>query len=342
MSGDSMSLTKGKIQSRFLPGLALVALLAVSIFTAVAVQANFAIPAQSARPPITGEWRIEFTRENPEEVQLPMLRASRGHNQNWGHGVLIRDLQGLSREEALHSAIDVKLRLAREAGVFELAGSFHDGKGSGRWTLTPSESFISAMSSRGYLNLSEDNLFAAAMARLSISTIDDLKAAGYQQLSFDELVEANIFEVTGKSIRDLQAAGFDKLPFKKLVEARIFKVDADFAREIEALGFGKQSFDKLVEMRVHKISREYANEMRAAGFNQLSLDELIEFKIFKVTPEFVAELKAEGFTSLAPEQLVELRVHNVDIDFIRRVKAKGFPNITLDELVEMRMFGKAR
>ena len=337
-----MSINKGETLSRFWPGLALIALLVVSIFTAVAVQANFAMPSQNARLPITGEWRIEFTRENFDEVQLTMLRTSRGHNQNWGHEVLIRELQGLSREEALHSAIDVKLRLAREAGVFELVGSFRDGKGSGRWTLTPNENFVSAMSSRGYLNLTEDNLFSAAMANMSISAIDDLKASGYQQLSFDELVEAHIFKVTSESIRDMQAAGFDKLPFKKLVEARIFKVDAEFAREIEALGFGKQSFDKLVEMRVHKISREYANEMRAAGFNRLSLDELIEFKIFKVTPEFVSELKAEGFSSLSPEQVVELRVHNVDIDFIRRVKAKGFPNITLDELVEMRMFGKAR
>jgi hypothetical protein len=341
-TGDSMSVTKGEIQPRFLFGVALIVLLAFSIFTVAAARAEFALQTPSARGPITGEWRIEFTRENPEEVQLTMLRSTGSHAKNWGHGVLVRDLQGLSREEALHSAINVTLRLTREAGVFELAGSFRDGKGTGQWTLTPNEKFVSGMSSRGYANLSDDNLFAAAMANLSISSIDELKAAGYDQLSFDQLIEANIFKITGESIRDLQAAGFDKLPFEKLVEARIFNVDGAFAREIEALGFGKQSFAKLVGMRVHKVSREYADEMRALGFNRLSLDQLIEFKIFKVTPQFIAELKAEGFSSVSPEQVVELRVHHVDIDFIRSVKAKGFPNVTLDELVEMRIFGKAK
>ena len=93
---------------------------------------------QSAHAPITGEWRIEFTRKDPEEVQLTM---SLGKSQNWGDGIKISELQGLPRE-AMNSPVAVTLRLVRDAGTFELVGSFRDGKGSGRFTLTPDQSFF--------------------------------------------------------------------------------------------------------------------------------------------------------------------------------------------------------
>jgi hypothetical protein len=290
------------------------------------------------RAPITGEWRIEFTRKNPDEVQLSMSLGAGATHQNWGNGIAISELQGLSRE-AMTSAVDVTLRLVRDAGTFEMVGSFRDGKGSGRFTLTPDEGFVAALASHGYTNLSDSNLFSAAMSGLKIASIDELKASGYDQLTFNNLIESALFKITPASIADLRAAGFDRLPFNKLVEASIFKVDGAFARETEAQGFGKLPFNKLVEMRVHKITPEYMNEIRQMGFTDLSLDRLVELKIFKVTPQFVNEVRAAGFASVTPQQLVNLRIFKIDTDFIRRAKAQD-PNITVEKLVEMRIFEK--
>jgi hypothetical protein len=302
---------------------------------------NNSTASQAQRAPITGEWRIEFTPKNPDEVQLSMtLGTGTGtKSQNWSNSIAIRELQGLSREQAMNSAVDVTLRLVRDAGTFELVGSFRDGKGSGRFTLTPDAGFFSALDSRGYPNLSDNNVFSAAMSGLKIASIDELKAAGYDQLTFNNLIESALFKITSASIADLRAAGFEGLPFNKLVEASIFKVDGAFASQVEAQGFGKLPFSKLVEMRVHKITPEYVNEIRQMGFSNLTLDRLVELKIFKVTPEFVNDVRAAGFASVTPRQLVNLRIFKLDLDFIRRAKAQD-PNITVERLVEMRIFEK--
>src|SRR5215471_11451197 len=255
--------------------------------------------------PITGEWSIEFTRKDPDEVQLNM---SRGSSHNWGNGIKISEVQGLSRDYATAPAANVTLRIVREAGTFELIGSFRDGKGSGRFTLIPNDSFFSSLSARGYQNLSEDNVFSAAMSGLKVSSVDELKAAGYDRLTFNNLIESAIFKINAASIADLRSAGFEQLPFNKLVEASIFKVDANFVRETQSLGLGSVPFEKLVEMRVQQITPEFINQFRQLGFNDLTLNGLVELKIFKVSPEFVNEMRAAGFTSITPRQLVNLRI----------------------------------
>jgi len=290
---------------------------------------------QGQRGAITGDWRIEFTRQKPDEVQLTMTY---GKSQNWGNGTKISEVQGLSSDYATGAA-NVTLHIVRDAGTFELAGSFREGKGSGRFTLTPNDGFFSALASRGYTNLTDNNVFAAAMSGLKISSVDELKGAGYDQLTFDNLIESALFKINSASIADLRSAGFDRLPFNKLVEASIFKVDSNFARETENLGFGKLPFEKLVELRVHKITPEYINQVRQMGFTDLNLDRLVELKIFKVTPEFVNEMHAAGFTSITPQQLVNLRIFKIDADFIRKAKATD-PNITVEGLVDMRIFEK--
>lgn len=295
--------------------------------------------AQSARAPINGEWRIEFTRKDPNEVQLTMILGERPKSQNWGSGIQISEVQGLSRDYATGTVPNVTLRIVREAGTFELSGSFRDGKGSGRFTLTPNESFFAALATRGYTNLSDNNVFSAAMSGLKISSIDELKAAGYNQLTFENLIESALFHITPAQIADLRSAGFDNLPFNKLVEASIFKVDGNFARQAESFDFGKQPFNKLIELRVHKITPEYLAEIQQLGFADLSLQKVIEFKIFKVTAQFANEMRAAGFTSITPQQLVNLRIFKIDADFARQAKSQN-PNVTIEDLVEKRIFEK--
>ena len=266
-----------------------------------------AVTSGQSRAPITGEWRIEFTRKNPDEVQLNMTR---GRQNNWGNGIKISEVQGLSRDYATTAAANVTMRIVRDAGTFELTGSFSNGKGEGRFTLTPNDSFFSALAARGYTSLSENQVFSAAMSGLKLSSIDELKSAGYDQLTFDNLIESAIFKITAASIADLRSVGFDHLPFQKLVE-----------------------------LRVHKITPEYINEVRGMGFNDLTLDRLVELKIFKVTPEFVNEIRAAGFAAVTPQQLVQLRIFKIDGDFARKAKGSN-PSITVEDMVEQKIFEK--
>ena len=294
------------------------------------------VTSGQSRAPITGEWSIEFKPKDPDTVQLTMTR---GASHNWSNGIKISEVEGLARDYTSAPAANVTLRIVRDAGTFELVGSFRDGKGSGRFSLTAKDSFFSSLASRGYANLSDDNVFSAAMCGMKISSVDELKSAGYDQLTFDNLIESAIFKIDAASIADLRAAGYDHLPFQKLVEASIFKVDGNFVRETRNFGFGDLPFQKLIELRVHKITPEYINEFRQMGFDDLSLDRLVELKIFQVTAQFVNEIRAAGFPAITTKQLVNLRIFKIDADFARKAKSDN-PNVSVEDLVNMRILEK--
>lgn len=340
INGEKLRLLKSHLRRRaswLLPSAFLVlSFLAV----AFAGSAKFASPGNALQNQTTGEWLADFSRKNPEEVQFTITRRSAGGGEHTtGEGILLSELQGLTREQAFGPRTNVNFRLVRDAGTFLCEGYFHEGKGAGFWTLTINQNFISALRSRGYDNLTDDDLFTAAALDFKIKSIDDLKAAGFDHLTYKELVEANIFKVTSDFIREMSAAGFENLSLKQLVEARIFKIDSQFVKEVEAMGFGRQPLRTLVEMRVHNITPEFIARMRSLGFENLSIRDLTELSVHGITPEFVNSIKAEGFPAISRQEAVELRIFGVDADFIRRVRAKGFNDVSLKQLVELRMHG---
>jgi hypothetical protein len=253
---------------------------------------------------VTATWTAET---NGDKVTMQVVRQKDGFSNSTIHFTLA-ELQGLTMETLAAAKTDVSFKAAREAGTFLFEGYFKAGKGKGFWTLVPNQNFISAMKNRGFDNLSEKDLFFAALSDLNIKLIEDLKSAGYDRLSFDDVLEA-----------------------------AMFKIDSRLISEIQALGFGRQPFETLSEIRIFKITPEFVNEWRAAGFSNISLEELIELKIHKVTPEYLNEIKDEGFPKISPREAAELKIHRVDGDFIRRVKARGFNDVTLEQLVELRI-----
>jgi hypothetical protein len=308
---ETTALESQPVRRKIFIGLFLLASFVAVAMLCVAGSLSFVNPAQAAQAAITGEWLADFNRKNADEVQLTIIRrTARGGNHSSSNGVSLSEFQGLTREQAFGARTDVRFRLVREAGTFDCEGSFREGKGAGFWTLTPNQSFVSAMRARGYDNLTEEDLFSAALFDITIKGIEDLKVAGFDRLSFKQLVEASIFKVNGEFIREMKSAGFENLSLKELVEARIFK-----------------------------ITPEFIKEMRAIGFDHLSLKELTALSIHKVTPEFVNGLKAEGFNSISANEAIELKIHRVDAEFIRRVKAKGFADVTLRQLVDLRING---
>lgn len=293
---------------------------------------------RTAQQPITGEWIASLKTDEADKINLSFhYRSPRGGMNNSGKNFSFGELQGLTREQTAGARTEVNFRLVREAGTFQCEGFFKENRGAGFWTLTTNQNFVAAMRSRGYDNLSENDLFSAAFHDLSAKFIDDLKSAGFDRLTFNELNEASIFRVTPEYIREMKSAGYDNLTIRQLIEARIFKIDSQYIKEVQAMGFGRQTMRELVEMRIHKITPEFISRMRSMGFDNLSFRELTELSVHKVTPEFVSGIKAEGYASISPREAIELKIHRVDADFIRRVKAKGFTDLPLRKLVELRI-----
>jgi len=262
----------------------------------------------------SGDWTASISKDDAKvQLNLEERRNKNGSEHQHGSSYDFSELQGLTREQAL-SGGPVNFSLVREAGKIDFEGSFQNGKGSGTFRFTGNPAFVSAMKSRGFdfvVDDDEDRLFAAATINVCTALADDLASAGFGKLNTDDLFKAAIFKIDSKFMREMKASGFNDLGLEELVKARIFKIDADVVRQVAQMGFQNEPFESLVKMQ-----------------------------IFKVTPEFVTEVRNEGLTNLDIEDIVKLRIFKIDAEFIRKAKADG-ANITVESLVE-RKIGVAR
>lgn len=299
--------------------------------------------AQALQKGIKGEWNAEFDRNKTGEIHFTFQRRTEkgGFNMS-GDNLRVSELQGLAAEARTAAKIEVNFNIVREAGTFACEGYFSEGRGTGFWTLTPSEKFVSDMRARGYDNLTEDDLLSAALHDLTIKFVEDLKNAGYDKLTFQELRRARTHDITLAYIREMKSAGFENLTMEELVRARNHDVDADFVNQAKAMGFERQSLETLIRMRNHDITLAFINEMKSAGFENLSIEGLIRLKNHDVTAGFVNEIKAEGFTDVSAETAIRLKNHDVDREFIRRAKSQGYNNVSLEELIRLRNRGTVK
>ena len=288
------------------------------LFLAAAATTAAWPPHAGAQSVLTGEWTASIHPDAPDRLQLNLeRRTEKGGRSQMGQDYDFAELRGLTREQVRRGGA-VKFSLEREAGTIECEGSFRDGRGSGTFRFTGSQSFVSAMKARGFDFEAdegpkgdgrdhENRLFAAAALNVTTAQADDLLSAGFNRLTVGDLFKAAIFKVDSAFAREMKAAGFPDLGMEDLVKARIFKLDAAFVSEVARMGFAGQPMESLVKMR-----------------------------IFKVTPEFIAEARGEGLTDLSIEDLVKMRIFKIDSAFIRRARADGVP-LEVEELVRRRI-----
>ena len=277
----------------------------------------------AAQATLTGEWTAKVKSETakPEDADKIHLsferRNERGHRSQMGSSYAYSELQGLTREQALRGGA-VRFSLMREAGTIECEGSFQDGRGSGTFRFTGSQSFVAAMKTRGFDfeketsdrgdgREPEHRLFAATTLNITTALADDLLSADFGKLEVGDLFKAAIFKVDSRFMREMKASGFPGLRMEELVKARIFKIDADFLKGAARMDFDKEPFENLVKMR-----------------------------IFKITPEFIAEVRGEGLSGLSMEELVKMKIFNINAEFIRKARAEGAP-LDIEELVRRRI-----
>lgn len=287
-----------------------------SVFT-LAFLVLAAGPSAVAQNVLTGDWKAS-TDNNSDKINLSFERRSeRGGHSQMGMTYDFAELQGLSREQVAGGGA-VRFSLVREAGRIDCEGSFQQGKGSGTFRFTGSQSFVSAMKSRGFdfektsagwdeERGPEDRLFAATTLNVTTALADDLLSAGFGNLDVEDLFKAAIFKVDSKFMREMKASGFPNLGMEELVKARIFKIDADFVGQVTRMGFDREPFESLVKMRIFKVTPEFINEVRGEGLTDLSVEDLVKMRIFKIDGDFIRRAKADG-VPLEVEKLVQRRI----------------------------------
>ena len=297
------------------------------LFLAAAGAAAWPAPA-AAQSVLTGEWTASTDSDDPNKLQLNLeRRTEKGGRSQMGQGYDFTELQGLTREQVRRGGA-VRFSLVREAGTIECEGSFRDGRGSGTFRFTGSQSFVAAMKSRGFdfdENSAasndgrdgrdhENRLFAAAALGVTTALADDLQSAGFGRLDVGDLFKAAIFKVDSKFAREMKEAGFPDLRMEDLVKARIFKIDAAYVSEVGRMGFAGQPMESLVKMRIFKVTPEFISETRGEGLSDLSVEDLVKLKIFKIDSAFIRRAKADG-VPLEIEELVRRRIGVRDRNF---------------------------
>lgn len=260
-------------------------------------------------------WSDKNDRDDPNNIHISFVRRTdNGRNQN-SNSFQYEDLQGLTKEQTQNGKVN--FRLVREAGTIVCEGSFVDGKGSGTFTFTPDQGFITAMSSRGFDFEKQsskhddqdpaERLMTAALVNVTTALADDLLSANFGKLDVDDLFKAAIFKVDGKFMAEMKATGFPNLRMEDLVKARIFKIDADYVRQIHEMGFDDRDFESLVKFRIFKVTPQYLGELKAAGLNDLDSESIVKCRIFKIEPDFIRDERAKN-PNVTVEDLVKMKI----------------------------------
>ena len=308
------------------------------------VEDDSAIEAASENAPvvINGEWTAHRASKDGSLIQLSFIRRSEkgGYNQS-GNTMKLSDLQGLTGDIASPNRTDVSFKLSREPGTISLDGYFQGGRGAGLWSFTPNSGFASAMASRGFANLTEEDLLRATFHNLTVRYADEIRSAGYEQLTFAQLSRAAAHDISTEYIRELRNSGFENLTMENIIRASNHEISSAYVKEVAAMGFGSQPLDKVIRLKNHDISPEFINAMKSAGFENLTLEEVIRLKNHDVTPDFVNQIRSEGFSNLSASTVVRLKNHDVDREFIQRAKSQ-YPNATLEEMIRMKNNGTVK
>src|SRR5215208_2299973 len=232
------------VWNRYFLGLALITSLLLLVWIA-SINAG----AQTQK---SGDWTASVSKDEAKiQLSLEERRNKNGSKHQHGSCFDFSELQGLTREQAL-SGGPVSFSLVREAGKIDFEGSFQNGKGFGTFRFTGNPAFVSAMKSRGFdfvVDDDEDRLFAAATINITTALADDLASAGFGKLNTDDLFKAAIFKIDSKFMREMKASGFNDLGLEELVKARIFKIDADVVRKAKADG-ANITVESLVERKI--------------------------------------------------------------------------------------------
>ena len=259
--------------------------------------------AQAAQPAAgswqeSGDWTANARNRWRDDDRTPRiqlnLRTANGADR-WGFGVRVTDLAGLPDAALDGDAADVRFTMPREAGTFTFTGSFIDGRGTGRYTFSPSAAYASAMNALGFRAMSREDVMRLAVMDVSTAFVKDIRGAGQAAIDLEELVRFKIHGVTGTNIRELAALGFKGL-------------DAD----------------ELVKMRIHGATPARIRELRAAGLPAGDPDDVVKLRIHNVTPEFIAGLKSRNYSGLIAEDYVTMRIHGVTLAEIDELKALGY------------------
>jgi hypothetical protein len=318
-----------------------------------------AAPGAGGSDRVTGTWEIKPER-TPDRVRL---RVELGRFSSFDAELGTNEFDHL----ALSSTNGpIRFNITREAGTLQIEGTLKAAAGSGTFTFVPSETFVAALTARGFARPPALQLVALAQHDIGLAFVDELAAqkyarpevsdlaraanhgvgidfvremaqAGYQLGTLDVLIRFRDHGVDPEFIRDLRAHGLTDLSPENLLRARDNGVDGDFVGGLKDLGYAPLPFDTLVRARDHGVDPDYIRGMRQLGTTP-TLEELIRTRDHGVDPEYVSGMRRLGYPLTAAD-LISARDHGVTPDYIEAMAAVGYKGLPIETLIRLRDHG---
>ena len=139
-------------------------------------------------PTVEGTWstRARQRDNGRHRIQISMEVDGDG---TWQMGFSVEDgaLNGLSFDQARGTSDNVSFQLVRDAGTVAFEGLIRDGRGAGTFSFTPNAGWQRDMAGFGYDDLSERQVFSAAIHNISTAYVQDLQRLGYTGLAENHL-----------------------------------------------------------------------------------------------------------------------------------------------------------
>jgi beta-lactamase regulating signal transducer with metallopeptidase domain len=243
------------------------------------------------------------------------------------------DVSGVPRDGA------ARFQVKRDAGTFQLEGSFRDAKGAGHFDFRPDPAFLTALRERGYAAPTADQQLAFAVSDIGLAFLDELKAQGYERPSLEQLVKMAHHGVGLDYLRGLKSLGYTLGSVERLITMRDHGVSLDYIRGLDGLGYRRLPAEELVKTRDHGVTPELVRGLRDAGLGTLSLEEVRRARDHGVSPEYIKELKTLGYGGLTLSQLIQARDHGVSADYVQGLGRAGYSRLGMENLIRLRDHG---
>lgn len=133
-------------------------------------------PPEAASGTIQGRWFLDFDGSDGH-AQLTMKSSNSRGNWTNSHTVNLADFRGLSRPSGTGDG-PAHFALVRDAGTVSFDGQLDATGGSGKFTFAAAPGFAAAMARQGVGDLSEEQVFSAAVHDVSRQFLGELKALG--------------------------------------------------------------------------------------------------------------------------------------------------------------------
>ena len=200
--------------------------------------------------------------------------------------------------------------LQRDAGTFQFSGTLGNGSGNGSFTFAPSASFAAGLDSHNLHYRDARSLMAAALVKLTLPYIDDIRGDGYPDISYNSLLGFRALGVTRDSVAELRSV-FGTMSAENVMAATALHITRAYVDELHGMHVGNVTPERAFAFKSMNITRAYLDELSRSGFPNLPADQILAFKAMHIDAAYLRHLAAHGLTHLTAEQVIQLKAENL-------------------------------